>query len=198
MSNRFVTVLCTILCASLAGFVSAAPITGAIDFTGNAVINEAELLAGDTVISFGDVTTLDPEDRTRDILATINGDLTGGFFNDITVVGGNIVTPIAPLWSVTEGIATGGSTVSFAMTAATLVLTDIPGFGDSLDAVEIYGTGVLSMDGFDDTAGEFYYSSQRDQVTFSASAEAVSAPSGLALLGMGLVALGVKRAQKRS
>lgn len=150
-----------------------------------------ETLSDDTTttITFGTVLTLDGQ-RSGDY-TTLNGPVQG-FFNDIQIVDGVIITPIAPLWTATEAPGHGGSTASFTMTAAEyLPLGD--GNDPDPDFAIFLGEGILSLTGFDDTPGEFRMTSEWPFLEFSASnvadATVVPAPGALGLMAMGLASL---------
>lgn len=164
---------------------SAAFITGTLEFFGTSSVTGT---AANFNVDFGDMDGGTAGDQAMSLLGT--DDLSGenGFANvfDFNSTG----LPIAPLWSTTN--------FSFTLTSLTVDLFTFTGMG-AVDNVTLSGSGVLSGAGYDDTKYNWDYSSQ-GKLTFSANTYAVPEPSIVALLGLGLVGMGVatRRKQKAS
>lgn len=154
---------------------------GGIGMTGSFVPVDSEgaqvPIADATGISF---------DGSSFLVTTATGDYTGlagqgGIINGFTFIPSS---PITPLWSV------GG--ISFAMTSLEYAKRPVPGNSYNLD---IFGAGVLSAIGFDDTPGYWNFTGQGvNNANFSWSASSgstatapVPEPATMFLLGTGMI-----------
>lgn len=189
--------------------VNAAPLTGSIDFAGlfqgqdasgtNVRLADAVAIdfcanvAGSCITGPGgafDVRAVDPDGN----LPVNTGDI--GSIQDLDFASFS--------GTITDFFTVGG--LSFDLTALDYVQFSIPrqpGAAEPTDYLLISGGGILRADGFDPTPGSFTFSGQTDgrtllgTFTFSGGAAAnpvpVPAPAGLALLGAGLLGLGLMR-----
>ncbi len=152
----------------------AAPIEGAITFSGGAVYDTMSLATATRVDSFSNVVV---QSRDGDFSSVNIGD-------SVTMAEPWIFSPSTPtpgLWTV------GGFT--YDLSSATVVF-------QSADFLSITGTGTISGNGFDPTEGMWNFTSQSPSAqgvfSFSASTAAQGVPDGgttVALLGLGLAGL---------
>jgi hypothetical protein len=180
-------------CAAVAltlGSAQAVPITGDIDFAGQAFFNTNSLATATQVVNFrssgGVNASADVTDATGSFATTISmGDL-ASFPNGYQF---NPSAAVSPLWTV------GGFT--FNLTSSTIVL-------QNSRFLIIEGTGILTgPPGFDPTFGTWAFTSQqsdggsRDSFSFSANTTgAGQVPDGgstVALLGAALVGMAALR-----
>ncbi len=180
-----------IVLVALASTASAAMIEGDIAFSGfhrpGDVTGSPGTTAGTIDFNFlefavgtGDFAFLSP---------AVSGNLFTSMPFDAT---GAIATPINPLFTITTLAGNTARTVSFSLQSGT-VFKNING---GVETWTVAGTGTFTLDGFDDTAGNFVYTNQGNNST-SFSAQAVSEvplPAAVWLFGTGLLGLaGVAR-----
>lgn len=162
-------------------------------------------LTGEISIDGSDVLSFSPPAMAFTGLGNVGG--TGG---DFTVVPNctACVTMIATLNATSTGTlfsaVSAGQTASLAITPGTLQATLTTNPNPALDAVEVTGNGTIDLNGVT-SPGSFVVTSQGPTgaaVTFSATSvptggpPAIPEPSGLAVLGAGLIGLGAWRLKR--
>lgn len=161
---------------TLSAMALAGPIKGTIAFVGTFQDN-VDTTTGNGTLDFSNVIQWSVA-RTDDFQ-----DLTGDFFNvafgPISVTGNAIDLPVNPMWNLNDGF---GVLTSF-------VLDTIDLYTNNANGVEVQGSGVLSLTGYDDTRGVFSLDTANNELTFDADATAIPVPSTMALIGIGLIGL---------
>ena len=156
-------------------------IQGVIAFTGGFTDNVDDT-TGTGTLDFADVVNL-PSYRTGDFYDVIQGNFIGVSFGPIAVVA-DVITPLPiSMWSLIDG---DGDATGF-------VLDTVTNYTNGSSGVEVDGFGTLSLTGFADTRGKFSLDTADNKLTFDADAEAITSPGTMALLGFGLIGLGLAR-----
>lgn len=182
MKNKWI--LSGVLTAFIAFNASAVPITGGISTTGGYTPNNTDLtLATSFALSpIGVVTSVSGSFATVGILPFVTQ------VNWTPTLTFDPATPVSPLW-----FLSGGSGASFDL----LSFFEVP--GTVSDSLELRGTGLLHLNGFDNTVGTWIatFNSAGGTFSFSSSNAAVpGVPDGgltVALLGGAFAGLGVLR-----
>lgn len=166
-------------------------ITGVMDFEGDLTVL-GDLQTGNALLKFTNVLN-DVGDREGDYATVLQGNFAGNFFDNIFIAGGAPVTPISPLWQVQDSFVNGSEIANFDLLAITYFdAVDFDNDGNT-DFLNLAGTGTARLTGFAETTGTFFLSSQDRLLSFSADSVSVASPGTMALLGMGLVGLGLAR-----
>lgn len=167
------------LAAALLGFAAApraAMITGDISFDGSNTFDEAT----HTVTFIGAQNAQNDAGSDFSLFGTCDGCIT---FKNLTY------SPFSPVADEISG-TNNGLSLAIDLTGITSV-TAQPEF------LDIAGTALLHLTGFDATAGKFFFSTQGPEgpeVSFSADAlSAVPEPASIGVLGLGVLALGLVR-----
>ena len=175
----------------------ALPITGAFSITGvTSPINAGVTINMASGLSFAAnnnvVTTFVPGNS-----GTVMGNLAScftacGTINNITSFASVATTPIAPLFTLNNGL-------SFDLTGLESVVRTAAS-ANTLAGLDVNGLGVYHLAGYSDTAGEFKITTQGNSfvVTFSASGQAIpiAEPASMAVLGGSLAMLGLIRRRR--
>jgi hypothetical protein len=160
----------------------AAAIKGSIGFGGGFTPTGGTNLGNATGLHFvNPIIVTNP--RSGDYAAVPAGTLTN--FTDFTFNPAS--TPVVPLWSFTIGAVT----YSFDLSSVTVV-------NQSKTFLNLTGTGILHITGFDDTPAIWTFSGTKAGASFSFGSDATAvAPEPASILMLGLGFLGTARAVRR-
>ena len=169
------------------GTASAVPLSGTLDITGASTLLKDDGFGGTVGAGAADAEGVDFGSA---VVVVSTGDFAGfdGFLSPVTMnadpffFAGPQATALPTLFFTTSG------GVTFTLNSVAISTQDATGF-------ILTGSGVASAAGFDNTNVSWSFSSQTGGLSFSSSI-AASEPGTLALIGAGLLALGVARRRK--
>ncbi len=167
-------------CALTSHRVQAVPISGTIDFNGAASTNTGDLATATAFTSFSLVTVsnaLPP-----------SGSYSGLGGQQVTTMNGFTFNPpsgVSPLWSFTVGAVT----YSFNLTTASAIT-------QNANFLNVQGTGIAYITGYDPTPGEFAITltsaSGRPAAAFSFTSETAVPDGGSAVVLLGIALTGIE------
>jgi hypothetical protein len=182
-SNILKYMACAAVTLGLAATVQAVPITGGISMAGDYTVNTGNLNTATAFSSFSDVMVTSVAGSYLGAGITMNtpGSVTMSTFTFNPFPGGGVI----PLW-----ITTMGTLAQFDLTSLTSRIQT------GNDALELRGTGILKLTGFDNTPGSWIFTANQGGGTFSFSSSNAAIPDGgvtAILLGAALSGLALIR-----
>ncbi len=189
MKHTFFNLATSAVLLTTSTIAFAGPITGQIDFSGNAVVT----IANDQIT---EIDFANSGEQGSPTVSQASGDFLPTYGMSVDYVDPFIVSaPQAALWSV------GGFTFDLTTILSNQSI-DVDNNG-SADYAIITGNGVINKAGFDATEGEWTFSTQGfgnlgNGGSFSFSATSVPEPAAIALLGLGLIGFGAARRKKQA